>query len=274
MRETKETDFGFERVAPEDKATRVAQVFDRVADRYDLMNDLMSLGLHRAWTAFAVALARVRPGERVLDLGCGDGALTEKIAASGAWVVGADLSRDLVTATRARGLPAVVADGRALCFAGVCDAILTNAALHWIKPPEAVIDGMWRALKPGGRLVGEMGGEGNVAAIAGALIAAMARRGLDGNAAFPWYFPSTTAYRSLLEARGFQVASIELIRRPTELPGDITGWFETFGESFLLAVPAPQRADFIAEAVEALRQAILACDLPQVTKLPGAAASS
>ena len=62
---TKETDFGFERVAQDHKAARVAQVFDSVADRYDLMNDLMSLGLHRAWKAFAVALARVRPGERV-----------------------------------------------------------------------------------------------------------------------------------------------------------------------------------------------------------------
>lgn len=205
-----------------------------------------------------IAMLRPVTGERVLDLGCGDGALTEKIAALGAWVVGADLSRDLVTATYARGLPAVVADGRALCFAGAFDAILTNAALHWIRPPEAAIDGMWRALKPGGRLVGEMGGEGNVAAIAGALIAAMTRRGLDGNAAFPWYFPGTAQYRSLLEARGFQVTSIELIRRPTELPGDITGWFETFGESFLLAVPARQRADFIAEAVEALRPTLFA----------------
>jgi len=205
-----------------------------------------------------IAMLRPAPGERVLDLGCGDGALTEKVAAAGAWVVGTDMSRDQVAATHGRGLPAAVADGRALCFGAAFDAILTNAALHWIKPPDAAIDGMWRALKPGGRLVGEMGGEGNVAAIASALMAAMARRGLDGRAAFPWYFPSPAEYRTRLEARGFRVVSIQLIRRPTELPGDITAWFETFGESFLLAVPAEQRADFAAEAAEALRPALFA----------------
>jgi SAM-dependent methyltransferase len=205
-----------------------------------------------------IALLRPAPGERVLDLGCGDGALTEKIAAAGAWVVGADLSHDLVIAAHARGVPAVRADARRLCFAGAFDAVLTNAALHWIKPPEAAVDAMWRALRPGGRLVGEMGGEGNVAAIAGALMDAMTRRGLDGRAAFPWYFPGPAAYRSLLEARGFHVDSIELIRRPTELPGDIAGWFETFGESFLLAIPESQRADFIAEATEALRPTLFA----------------
>lgn len=204
-----------------------------------------------------IAILDPKPGEYVLDLGCGDGALTEKLAALGARVVGSDLSRDQVAATRARGIPAIVADGRALPFAvAAFDAILTNAALHWMRPPEPVIDGMWRALKPGGRLVGEMGGEGNVAAIAGALIAAMERRGLDGNAAVPWYFPGTAEYRRLLEKRGFQVESIELIPRPTALPGDITGWFETFGDSFVMAVPSPQREGFIAEAAAALRPAL------------------
>lgn len=205
-----------------------------------------------------LAMLRPAPGERVLDLGCGDGALTEKIAAGGAWVVGSDLSRDQVRATHGRGLPAVVADGRALCFGACFDAILTNAALHWIRPPDAVIDGMWRALRPGGRLVGEMGGEGNVAAIAGALMDGMDRLGLDGEAAFPWYFPGPSEYRARLEARGFDVMAIQLIPRPTELPGDITAWFETFGESFLLAVPAAQRARFVAEAVESLRPILFA----------------
>ncbi|MGA8005038.1 MAG: class I SAM-dependent methyltransferase, partial [Burkholderiales bacterium] len=80
MPESKETDFGFERVAADEKAARVAQVFDRVADRYDLMNDLMSLGLHRAWKAFAVALARVRAGDRVLDVASGSGDLARALA--------------------------------------------------------------------------------------------------------------------------------------------------------------------------------------------------
>jgi hypothetical protein len=122
--------------------------------------------------------------------------------------------------------------------------------------PDAVIDGIWRALKPGGRLVGEMGGAGNVATIAHALMAAMERRGYDGGAAYPWYFPAPAAYRGRLEARGFAVSSMTLIPRPTPLPGDISDWFDTFAESFLLAVPAAERAGFIAEVREALRPAL------------------
>ncbi len=119
--------------------------------------------------------------------------------------------------------------------------------------PDEVAAGMHRALVPGGRLIGEMGGEGNVRIITGALIDAMARRGLDGEAAFPWYFPSPEAYAAKLEAAGFEVGSIALIERPTPLPGDITGWLATFAESFVLAVPEPLRAEFIEDVREALR---------------------
>jgi hypothetical protein len=115
---------------------------------------------------------------------------------------------------------------------------------------------MWRALRPGGRVVGEMGGQGNVEKIGDALMAAMDRRGLDGRAAFPWYFPGPDEYRARLESRGFEVSYIELIPRPTPLPADIAGWFETFGEAFLLAVPESERAAFVEEAREALRPAL------------------
>lgn len=193
------------------------------------------------------------PGERILDLGCGDGALTEKIAAAGARVVGVDASADQIAAARPRGLDARVADGHALGFEAEFDAILTNAALHWMTRPDEVAAGMHRALAPGGRLVGEMGGKGNVAIITGELIAAMTRLGLDGEAAFPWYFPSTEEYATRLEAAGFEVRSIELIERPTPLPGDISGWLATFGEAFVLAAPEAMRAGLMDEVREALR---------------------
>ena len=137
-----------------------------------------------------VDLLDPRPDERVLDLGCGDGALTEKLAGQTAAVVGVDSSGEQVAAARARGLDAHVMDGHRLTFAAEFDAVVSNAALHWMLRPDAVIAGVWRALKPGGRFVAEMGGAGNVALIKAALVAALDRRGLDGAAHVPWYFPT------------------------------------------------------------------------------------
>ena len=137
-------------------------------------------------------LLRPRPGERILDLGCGDGVLTEKIAAAGARVTAVDSSPEQIAAARARGLDSHVADGQALTFRSEFDAVFSNAAMHWMRDAEAVIDGVWQALVPGGRFVGEFGGAGNVARIQAALIAALDRRGLDGRSADPWYFPSNS----------------------------------------------------------------------------------
>ena len=200
-----------------------------------------------------VDLLAPRPSERILDLGCGDGALSEILVASGARVVCLDASPAQVAAARARGLDARVGDGAALEFNGAFDAVFSNAVLHWIGNPDAVIDGVWRALVPGGRFVAEFGGHGNVARILAALVAGLDRRGLDGAAASPWYFPTPDAYRAKLEARGFEVASIELIPRPTPLPGDMADWLDTFAEPFTKRLPEGARAAYVAETVAALR---------------------
>ena len=197
-----------------------------------------------------------RPGERILDLGCGDGALTAKLAETGCDVVGVDASAEQIAAAQALGLDARVVDGHALDFDGAFDAILSNAALHWMKDPDAVIAGMWRALKPGGRIAAEMGGAGNVETIRTNLIAALDRRGLDGQAASPWLFPTPDDYAARLHAAGFEVPYIELIPRPTPLPGDLADWLWTFGESFLLRLPEVEREPAIAEVVEAARPAL------------------
>lgn len=189
-----------------------------------------------------VALLDPTPGERILDLGCGDGALTERLAAAGCEVVGVDGAPGMVAAARARGLDARVMDGEALTFAREFDAVFSNAALHWMTRPDAVIEGVTRALRPGGRFVGEFGGHGNVAAITVALVAVLERRGVDGRDAIPWYFPTAGAYRARLEAHGFEVASIELIPRPTPLPTDMAGWLETFAEAFLDRLDRSERA--------------------------------
>lgn len=192
-------------------------------------------------------------GDRILDLGCGDGALTKKLADAGFDIVGVDAAPEQIEAAGALGLDARVVDGHALPFDGEFDAILSNAALHWMTQPDAAIAGMWRALRPGGRIAAEMGGAGNVEKIRTGLIAALDARGIDGAAASPWYFPTPEAYRAKLEKAGFEVTYIELIPRPTPLPGELADWLWTFGESFLLRVPEAERAGVIDEVVEAAR---------------------
>ena len=203
-------------------------------------------------------LLRPQPGERILDLGCGEGALTARIAETGAEVVGVDASLEQVAAARARGLEAQVMDGEALTFDRAFDGVLSNAALHWMLKADAVLQGVARALKPSGRFVGEMGGAGNVGAITAALFSALEARGRDPQAAYPWYFPTPEAYGAKLETAGFLVESIALIPRPTPLPGEMGGWLETFAESFLKQVPATQRPDLIDDVVARLRPAL--CD--------------
>lgn len=205
-----------------------------------------------------LALLDPRPGERVLDLGCGDGALSERLVAAGCRVVGVDGSAEQVRAARARGLDARVMDGQTLEFEGAFDAVFSNAALHWMRSADAVIDGVWRALVPGGRFVGELGGEGNVARIVKTLDAALRRRG--AGPVEPWFFPSDQEYGRRLRARGFRVESARLTPRPTPLAGDIADWLETFAERFLLAVEPWERAGLLCEVREALRADLCAED--------------
>jgi SAM-dependent methyltransferase len=198
-----------------------------------------------------------RARERVLDLGCGDGVLTERIVASGAAVVAVDAAPDMVAAARARGIDARVMRGQDLTFEREFDAVFSNAALHWMRPPEAVLSGVCRALKPGGRFVGEMGGHNNTAAIIVALSAVLGRRGLDAHQLSPWYFPSAGAYREKLEAAGFSVEDIRIIPRPTTLPTSIEPWLDTFGEAFFGALLEPDRLAARAEVANLLRPVLV-----------------
>lgn len=193
------------------------------------------------------------PGERILDLGCGEGRLTAKLVDMGCEVVGVDFSADQIARARDEGLDAHVMDGEALTFDAEFDAVFSNAALHWMKNPRAVIKGVRRALRAGGRFVGEMGGAGNVAKIKSAVEAALARRGIDPSEGDPWYFPPPDEYRGLLEEAGFEVTDIDLIPRPTPLPGDIEGWLFTFTESYLNRLGDTDRVAAIGEIRDELR---------------------
>lgn len=196
------------------------------------------------------------PGERILDLGCGDGALTLKIAAAGATVVGADASHEQLRAARKLGLDVVRMDGHAFAVGRHFDAVFSNAALHWMKRPAEVVSGVAAALKGGGRFVGEMGGNGNVAAIRRALHSALRARGVDPEAVDPWYYPGVEEYGALLAAAGFEVETIGLIARPTPLPGDIVSWLEVFAQPFIEAVAPPERSSYLQEVRSTLAPAL------------------
>ena len=193
-----------------------------------------------------------KPGERILDLGCGDGALTEKLVAAGAIVVAVDAAPDMVRAAKARGLDARVQDARRLQFSGEFDAVFSNAALHWVPEADAVIAGVKRALKPHGRFVGEMGGAGNIASILDAFGRIFEQHGKNLADHSPWFFPSVEDYRQHLERAGFKLLSIELFPRPTPLPGPLSDWLATFGEPLLAAFAPGERGAVIDQVTELL----------------------
>jgi len=194
-----------------------------------------------------------KAGERILDLGCGDGALTEKLVEAGCDVVGVDGSAEQIEAACQRGLNAQVMDGQQLTFENEFDAVFSNAAMHWMNRPDDVISGVRRALKPEGRFVSEMGGFGCVRTIESTLLDMLAARGVTGTNISPWYFPTDTEYRSRMETQGFRVDYIALIQRPTPLPGDVAAWLETFAESFTNRLPESDRPAFLEEVRECLR---------------------
>ena len=198
-------------------------------------------------------LLAARAGERILDLGCGDGALTAKIAASGAEVVGVDNSPSMVEAARTLGLDARVVNGESLPFVLEFDAVFSNAALHWIRDQEAMLASVHRALKPGGRFVAEMGGHGNIAAIRVALAAVLQQWELDAYSLDNNFFPTTESYRALLEAAGFFVEEIALFPRTTPLPETgMRGWLETFRRGLLDQLPEQHRERAIDKTVALL----------------------
>src|ERR1700748_622385 len=192
-----------------------------------------------------VDLLAPKPGERILDLGCGDGILTKKLVDLGCEVVAGDSSVPQVEAAKKLGLNAYTISGEELPYNQEFDAVFSNAVLHWIRRTntDVMLAGVYRCLKPGGRFVAECGGHGCVHKIRTALVQALDRRGFEGEARVPWYFPTPGDYATRLEGAGFRVDSIALIPRPTPLPGDVIAWLETFALNFFQGFSDQERSD-------------------------------
>jgi SAM-dependent methyltransferase len=205
-------------------------------------------------------LLQPKPGEKILDLGCGDGVLTQKLAELGVEVIGVDSSTEMVAAARKLGLDARVMNATALAFDNEFDAVFSNAVLHWIKDdPDAAIASAYRALRRPGRFVGELGGHGCVAAVNLALMVGLEKRGVQNPAEVcPWYFPTVDDYTARLERAGFVAESVQLIPRPTPLPTGMRGWLETFGNPFCAVLPKEERGNFLDEVTKMLRPVL--CD--------------
>ncbi len=192
-------------------------------------------------------------GDRILDVGCGTGNLTAEIGAQCGAIVGADSSEAMIAQARLNfpNLRFEVRDARRLGFDAEFDAVFSNAALHWVKDAQMAADSMSRALKPGGRLIVEFGGKGNVAAIVEAVNRALTSVGIaDPERLNPWYFPSVDEYTAVLEQAGLRVSYAALFDRWTPLEGGLVDWIRQFCGMFLAPLGEEQAPEFWAKVTE------------------------
>nr|WP_297349904.1 class I SAM-dependent methyltransferase [uncultured Glaciecola sp.] len=198
-----------------------------------------------------LVLLEPKLSDSILDLGCGDGSLTEKIKPLCQNVLGIDASAEMILAAKAKNINAVVKDAHNLDFNEQFDSVFSNAALHWMTSPNAVLSGIYRALKPQGQFVAEFGGFGNARIIVDALTRCLEREGIAYQN--PWYFPTAEAYSDLLVQQGFRVEYIELFDRFTPLPKHLSEWLDTFGQAFFENADIQQKRHIINEVTNLLK---------------------
>lgn len=217
-------------------------------------------GFVYAYGADLIDLLAPKPGELILDLGCGSGELTRQLADRGATVIGLDASASMLNKARAQfpNLDFRTGDATTFALPERVDAIFSNAVLHWVTDYERAAERMRFHLKPGGRLVAEFGGQDNIGQIVEAVTRQLRQQGYDRPASW-WYFPSVGTYASLLEKHGFRVRLVQHVDRPTRLDDPETGltdWIEQFGGNFFAGVPDADKAAVLAAVNADLRPAL------------------
>jgi trans-aconitate methyltransferase len=206
-----------------------------------------------------IQLLAPQSGERILDLGCGSGQLTEQIRESGAVVVGIDKSEEMITIAKTK-FPLIefyVRDGASFSFEEPFDAVFSNATLHWILEKEKAVESIYNALKRGGRFIAEFGGKGNVGTIINQLRQVLKNHGYEQNSVKEvWYYPSLGEYASLLEEQGFRVTMAQHYDRPTELADSehgIEDWLDMFASSFFEDIDPETKATIKREVQEGIK---------------------
>ena len=200
-----------------------------------------------------IELLAPQAGEKILDVACGDGILTKELVEQGFDVTGVDASAEMVAAAQANGVNALQMDAERLTFHEAFDAVMSNAALHWMSDQYAVVRGVWQALKPGGRFACECGGEGCVRIIREGMKIALIKRGIDYKARNPWKYPELGPFQNILENQGFRVSYIARIDRPTPLPEGLRGWLEVFSVSHTQGFSQLEKEKFYAEVEDYCR---------------------
>jgi SAM-dependent methyltransferase len=200
----------------------------------------------------ALDLLDPEPGERILDVGCGEGTLTRKIAERGATVLGIDNSPEMIAAARLNGVDALLLDVADMRFFAEFDAAFSNATLHWVLDKGQAARAIFRALKPGGRFAGELGGEGNIARLREALDTELVIRGYAPPSESSNWYPSPEEFAGVYEAAGFDQIDARLIERPTPLDHGIDEWVTTFRKGWLdrAGVPEEERGEIAAAVAD------------------------
>ena len=206
----------------------------------------------------ALDLLDPQPGERILDVGCGEGTLTKKIIERGATVLGIDNSPEMIAAARANGVDAVQLAAEDMQFFAEFDAAFSNATLHWVLQKEQAARAIYRALKAGGRFAGEMGGEGNLKKLREALDEELIIRGYVPPVEASNWYASPEEFAAVYEAAGFREIDARLIERPTPMEHGVAAWVTTFRKGWLdrAQVPEPERADIGAAVADRVGSSI------------------
>jgi SAM-dependent methyltransferase len=200
----------------------------------------------------ALDLLEPRAGERILDVGCGDGTLTCRIIERGATVLGIDNSPEMVAAARSKGVDALLLAAEDMQFFAQFEAVFSNATLHWVLEKEQAARAIFRALRGGGRFAGEMGGEGNLARLREALDDELVIRGYVPPVEASNWYASPDEFAAVYEAAGFREIDARLIERPTVIAHGVSEWVTTFRRGWLdrAGVPEEERTEIGAAVAD------------------------